>query len=212
MGDIIGREYCLNNPVEIIRLFGVRVFLSVLLCKKKSFLEQVIASHERRGIPMPGFVGKSYKIAAMIEYRVSRIYKKMAEKFKENAEVRDFYTELQREEEEHARLMLLCLYTISLKPSIHYVPSIRDKAIRRVTSYLRNIERSIEGLTLDEALTITEELEKSEINAIFDKLLKQAEGAESLLFLEQLKQVEGHGAAIPRKIKELKGTLAQKAG
>ncbi len=124
MGDIIGREYCLKNPAEIIRLFGVRVFLSILFCSNKSLLQQVIASY------------------------VSHIYKKMSAKFKDNTQVRDFYAELQREEEEHARLMLLCLYTVSLKPSVHYVPSIRDKAIRRVTGYLRDIERSIDGLSL----------------------------------------------------------------
>ena len=207
MGEIIGREYCLHNPMEIIRLFGARVFLGTLLNREKSLLQQVIASHSRRGIPMPGFVGKSYRIAAMIEYRVSRIYKKLALRFRDNAQVRDFYADLQREEEEHARLMLLCLYTVSLKSSVHYVPSIRDKAIRRITGYLRNIERGLGELSLDEALNITEELEKSEINAIFDKLLRQVDGEESLLFLEQLKQVEGHGAAIPRKIRELKGML-----
>lgn len=207
MDDVVGREYCLKNPGEIIRIFGIRVFLGVLLGSKKSLLHRVIASHERRGIPMPGFVGKSYRIATMIEYRASRIYKKMGLKFKDNEQVRDFYTDLQKEEEEHARLMMLCLYTVSLRPSVHYLPSIRDKAIRHVTGYLRNIEKSIEELSLDEALDITEKLEKSEINVIFDKLLKQVDGEESLLFQEQLTQVEGHGAAIPKKIKDLKEKL-----
>lgn len=208
MGEIIGRDYCLKHPGQIIKLFGLGVFLGMLFCGKKTLLQRVTENYRSRGFPMPGHVGNAYRIAAMIEFRVSRVYARLAERFQGQGPVRDFFRELQEEELEHGRLMLLCLYTVGIKPSLQFIPSVRDPKVREITHWLRGIKRTVDDLTLEEALRLTEEIEAGEVNIIFDKLLKQTEEAESRLFQEEMRLLEGHATAVPQKIAELRRTLA----
>ncbi len=81
MAEIIGRDYCLRHPRKIIGLFGLQIFIGMLLSRKKSLLQRVTETYERRGIPMPGSVGNAYRISALIEYRMSRLYSKLALRF-----------------------------------------------------------------------------------------------------------------------------------
>lgn len=207
MGDIIGRDYCLRNPGKIIQLFGLGVFLGVVFSKKKSLLQRVMEAYRDRGIPMPGYVGNAYRIAAMIEFRVAGIYARMAERFRDQGPVRDFFMELKQEETEHGRLMLLCLYTIALKPRLSFVPSVRDPKIREITSWLRGLKRKVDSLSLEEALRLTEEIEAGEVNTIFDNLLKQTEESESRLFRDQMRTLEGHAKTVPLRIAQLRQAL-----
>lgn len=207
MGDIIGRDYCLKNPGKIVKHFGLGVFLGVVFCKKKSLLQRVMETYRSRGIPMPGYVGSAYRISAMIEFRVSRLYAGMAERFRDQKPVRNFFMELHHEEIEHGRLMLLCLYTIALRPHLSFVPSIRDPEIREVTNWLRGLKRKIESLSLEEALQLTEKIEASEVNTIFEKLLKQTNESESRIFRDQMQLLEDHAKTVPLRIIQLRQAL-----
>ena len=75
MSELVGRQYCIENPGTVIRLFGLSVFLGMLFSGKKSLLERAIESYERRGVKMPGPLGESYKLAARIEFRMAKLYK-----------------------------------------------------------------------------------------------------------------------------------------
>ena len=86
METIIGRDYCIRHPGKIIRLFGLDIYLGLLFNKKKSLLERLTDKYSAAGIPMPGSIGNAYKLSALIEFRVARIYERMAEQFK-NVEV-----------------------------------------------------------------------------------------------------------------------------
>ena len=203
MAEIIGRKYCLKHPGKIIKVFGLEVFLGMLF-SKKSLLQRVTEAYEHYGIAMPGAIGNAYKISALIEYRMARLYGKMADRFVDREEVHTFFEELQREEKEHARLMMLCLYSVVLNQHVQFIPSIRDPEISGILRRIKAVERSVDTLTLDEALGLTEELEKGEINTIFDKLLKQTRRSESLIFEEEMQSLENHSRCVPKRIKALR--------
>jgi hypothetical protein len=104
--------------------------------------------------------------------------------------------------------MVLCLYTVDAQTELDYVPSVRDPEMRALLGELRTKALGVWKLSLDEALDLTEKLEASEVNTIFDKLLKQTRNPKSDFFISQLAKVEGHAAAVPKRIKALREQLA----
>lgn len=132
MGDLVGREYCLKHPGQVVQTFGFGTLLGMVVGQRASLLERVTKDYEAHGFALPGTVGRAYRLAAVIERRVARIYGRLAERFAALPPVREFYLELQREEEEHGRLMELCRYTVSLKRPISFVPSTRDPVVRQI--------------------------------------------------------------------------------
>lgn len=204
---IVDREYCLRHPLEIIRLFGLQVFLSTLLSGRKSLLEHVVERYRSDRFPMPGYLGRAYRVSILIEQRMARVYDRMAKRFPTVPEAQALFRELRDEELEHCRLMTLCLYTVRLRPSLQFVPQISERPIRELLRRLRSIDRGIGHLALQEALQITAELESGEINIIFDRLLLQAECPESRLFADRLRQAQEHRESVPRRLAALRATL-----
>ncbi len=153
---------------------------------------------------MPGPVGNAYKLSALIEFRVARVYQRMAEQFKSHAAAHALFTDLHNEEIEHGRLMLLCYYTVELTPSIKFIPNISDPEITNTLHDLKVLEKSIHGFSLEQALDTTNELELGEVNIIFGKLLGQVGQEQSTLFMEHLKKAEGHSKSVPRRIQALR--------
>jgi rubrerythrin len=207
MHTIIDREYVRGHAGEVIREFGLMAYLRALRSPAKGLLEQVAAKYLESGMPMPGRIGNAYRLSAILEWRAARIYGQLARRFDTSPLVHAFFESLRDEEEEHGRIMLLCLYTIDVRTPPEYVPSVRDPEILGLLRELRGIERNCWKLSLDEALALTEQLETSEINLIFDRLLHQARSPQSDFFVAQLVKVEGHAAAVPKRIKALREKL-----
>lgn len=207
MQAVIDRTFCLRHPVKIVRLFGLDVFLGMLLRKDKTLLERISAKYRARRVAMPGDVGNAYKLSALFEFRVAHIYAAMAERFKSVAEARRLFLDLEEEEMEHGRLMLACLFQVAISPNLEFVPSVRDPQIRDSLIELRRIEHEVAGMSLEQALKVTNKLEASEVNVIFGRLLKQVGKAETELFAEQLKGAQSHPESVPRRIAELKERL-----
>lgn len=211
MGGIIGRDYCIRHPRQVIHLFGAGVFLGMLWSDRKSLLERVIAYHRDHGIPLPGEAGRAYRLAALLEFRVARFYHRLAQQFPDQPEVQSLYQELREEELEHGRLMCLCRYTARYHPALEYTPSLRDPEVHEALRRVRALERAVPSLTLHEALAVTEALEQTEINTIFDRLLRQADTRESRLFEAELQATADHATEVPRRIAALRERLAEAA-
>jgi hypothetical protein len=207
MQAVIDRTYCLKNPFKIVRLFGLDVLFGMLLGKDKTLLERITRKYRASGVPMPGSLGNAYKLSILFELRVARIYAAMAERFGCYSEVCALFLELEEEEVEHARIMLACLYQVAISPKANFVPSVRDPAIRESLHRLRETERRVPRMSLEEALRITLELEASEVNIIFGRLLKQVDKAQTRLFAEHLEGAQSHPESVPRRILELKARL-----
>lgn len=207
MQAVIDRAHCLRHPLKIVRLFGLDVFLGMLLRPNKTLLERIAEKYRARRIAMPGSLGNAYKLSALFEFRVAHIYGAMAERFKSVPEANRLFLELMEEEMEHGRLMLACLYQVAVSPDLQFVPSVRDPQIRESLSALRRIEREVQGMSLERALAVTGTLEASEVNTIFGRLLKQVGKAQTELFAEELSGAKSHPESVPRRIKELKERL-----
>jgi hypothetical protein len=204
MPSLIDRDYCVRHPGTIIRLFGIGVFLRMLFGPRRSLLELLAEHYASHGYPLPGRVGDAYRISSLLEFRMARIYRRFAARFRNHPLAYELFEELRQEEQEHGRLMLLCRYTMKHRPDLAFVPSVRDPEIHGMLKELRRIERSSDNLSLAEALDITEQLEKGEVNTIFNRLLKQTEHSESCLFKDKMQQMEGHSTSVPRRLQALR--------
>ncbi|MGE0082336.1 MAG: hypothetical protein AB7U81_13680 [Thiohalomonadaceae bacterium] len=208
MTGLIGRDYCFRHAGSIVRSFGFGVFLGTLASTRKTLLERAVAHYESRGYAFPGHVGRAYRLAALIEARVARIYGRLAERFAGEPEAAALFRELAQEELEHSRLMQLCRFLVVLHPRLEFVPAIRDPQIRAIRAELRALERRIDSMTLDQALDAAVAVEQGEINAVFERLLRQVDSEATRLFEGRLDEVQGHAKSVPRRVALLRRRLA----
>lgn len=208
MHAILDREYCIHNQAQIVKLFGLNIFLKMLFSNKKSLLERLTEKYLSSGIAMPGNVGNAYKLSALIEFRIAKIYESMAERFKDNPLVHDLFVKLSEEELEHGRIMLVCLFKIVLNKDICFTPSVLDPEIRKLLLKLRLIKQQVNDMSVEKALQVTEEIELSEVNIIFGKLLRQVDKPELEPFCKQLESAKNHSESVPLLIIEIKKKLA----
>ena len=110
---------------------------------------------------------------AEIERLVSKIYYRFSHIFLTRPELRDFWWEMAREEEQHACILQACRALIENYEDEALDPNIsRDKALElslRLNSFLAQGSAS---LNVEEAFRIALDIESSEIDAIYSKLLQ----------------------------------------
>ena len=109
---------------------------------------------------------------AEIERLVGKIYFRFSHLFLADERLRDFWWEMAREEEQHACILHACKALID-----HYDDEKLDPAIslekarelkQRLLSYL---DRGVPSISVEEAFRIAVDIESSEIDAIYSKLL-----------------------------------------
>jgi rubrerythrin len=110
---------------------------------------------------------------AEIERLVSKIYYRFSHLFLTRPELRDFWWEMAKEEEQHACILQACRALIENYEDETLDPNIsRDKALElslRLNSFLAQGSAS---LNVEEAFRIALDIESSEIDAIYSKLLQ----------------------------------------
>lgn len=110
---------------------------------------------------------------AEIERLVGKIYYRFSHLFLSRPELRDFWWEMAREEEQHAIILGACKAIIANYEEEALDPTInRDKAEElagRLNSFLA---RGTPSLTIEEAFRIALDIESSEIDVIYGKLLQ----------------------------------------
>lgn len=110
---------------------------------------------------------------AEIERLVSKIYYRFSHLFLFNEELRDFWWEMAGEEEQHADILLACRAVIQNYDDETVDPSItRDNADRLSHDLNAYLAKGTPSLSVDESFKIALEIETSEIDAIYSKLLQ----------------------------------------
>lgn len=110
---------------------------------------------------------------AEIERLVSKIYYRFSHLFLTQPELRDFWWEMAREEEQHASILTACKELItniqdeSLDPMVSSGKA--DELSGRLHSFL---SRGTPSLGVEEAFKIALDIESSEIDVIYSKLLQ----------------------------------------
>jgi hypothetical protein len=108
-----------------------------------------------------------------IERLVSKIYLRFSHLFFHRPALREFWWEMGLEEEQHSSILLACKTLIenyedeALDPSI--TQEIAEELKEKLSAFLR---RGTPSLTVDEAFRIALEIETSEIDVIYGRLLQ----------------------------------------
>ena len=109
---------------------------------------------------------------AEIERLVSKIYFRFSHLFLHHPELRDFWWQMAMEEEQHSAILLACKEMIKNYPDEAVDPSISqekaDQLKAHISAYLR---KGTPSITVEEAFKVALEVESSEIDAIYSKLL-----------------------------------------
>ena len=110
---------------------------------------------------------------AQIERLVARIYFRFSHLFLAMPALRDFWWEMAKEEEQHACILHACGAIIRNYDDEALDPSIsREKAQALTTKLNLFLTKGTRSLTIEEAFRIALDLESSEIDAIYNKLLQ----------------------------------------
>ena len=138
---------------------------------------------------------------AEIERLVSKIYFRFSHLFLHHSELRDFWWEMAVEEEQHASILLACKEMIENYDDEQVDPSItREKADRLKAELEAYLSKGTPSIAIEGAFRIALDIETSEVDAIYSKLL-QLGGTKIALTLQNL----GVPASVQRQ--KLKGAL-----
>lgn len=110
---------------------------------------------------------------AEIERLVAKIYYRFSHLFLTRAELRDFWWEMAREEEQHASILAACREMILNYEDEALDPSISRDMADGLTAKLRGLlDKGTPSLAVEDAFRIALEIESSEIDVIYGKLLQ----------------------------------------
>jgi hypothetical protein len=110
---------------------------------------------------------------AEIERLVSKIYLRFSHLFLHQAEVRDFWWDMGMDEEQHASILIACKDMIQNYDDEKLDPSITGTKADQLKEQLSTfLKKGTPTLTVEEAFRIAVEIETSEIDAIYSKLLQ----------------------------------------
>lgn len=109
---------------------------------------------------------------AEIERLVSKIYFRFSHLFLDHSQLRDFWWEMAKQEEQHAHILLACKEIVGNYKDEHLDPSItREKADELKAQLSVYLTKGAPSMTVDEVFEAAVEIETSEIDAIYSKLL-----------------------------------------
>jgi hypothetical protein len=109
---------------------------------------------------------------AELERLVSKIYFRFSHLFISRPELRDFWWEMGHQEDQHAAILLACKALIQNYDDERLDPMIsEEKATELKTRLLELLERGIAELGVEEAFRIALQIEGSELDTIYSKLL-----------------------------------------
>lgn len=110
---------------------------------------------------------------AEIERLVSKIYYRFSHLFLTRQELRDFWWEMAREEEQHASILGACRDLILNYEDESLDPMISSDSADRVAARLQCLlDQGTPTLAVEDAFRIALEIESSEIDVIYGKLLQ----------------------------------------
>jgi hypothetical protein len=110
---------------------------------------------------------------AGIERLVSKIYYRFSHMFLDLPDVRDFWWEMAREEEQHACILFACKALIENYDDETLDPTISREKAQALENRLNSLlAQGMVSLPVEEAFRMSLEIESSEIDAIYSKLLQ----------------------------------------
>lgn len=123
---------------------------------------------------------------AEIERLVSKVYYRFSHLFLHHPELRDFWWQMALDEERHASILRACKEMIGSHPEKELDPTIGEEKANQLQMQIgAYLGKGTPAITAEEAFRIALEIENSEIDVIYNKLL-QIKGADFSKILESL--------------------------
>jgi hypothetical protein len=136
-----------------------------------------------------------------VERLVGKVYYRFSHLFMDQPELRDFWWEMARQEEQHALILLACKIVIQNYEDEALDPSISRENAERLKDHIRSyLSEGTPAIGVEKAFRIALDIETSEIDVIYGKLV-QLGGPKIAQTLENL----GVPAAVQRQ--KLKAAL-----
>lgn len=167
MFGAIRRRDLIAHPLVTVHCFGWPLFMKALIAgQRTTFLSLLAESQVLRApcVEIPELLGRCVDL----ETRARRVYQLLADRFGDRAAVRQFFTTLARQEQDHSELLELCRQLASREGWLeeHFAPW-RD-AVPQLEGQMDDLEDSLEDLDrLTDALRLVIRLEGSEVNHVF---------------------------------------------
>ncbi len=110
---------------------------------------------------------------AGLERLVSKVYFRFSHLFLHHGELRDFWWQMARDEEQHACILLACKAIVENFQENPVNPEIgKEKAEQLKGQITSCLGKGMPSISLEEAFKIALEIECSELDAIYSELLK----------------------------------------
>ena len=110
---------------------------------------------------------------AGIERLVSKVYFRFSHLFLHHGELRDFWWQMARDEEQHACILLACKAIVENFQENPVNPEIGKEKAEQLKGQINScLGKGMPSISLEEAFKIALEIECSELDAIYSELLK----------------------------------------
>jgi rubrerythrin len=205
-GAICKRDI-LAHPIVTIRCFGWRVFLKALVAgRDQTFLSLL---NETDVLKPAGDVSELVDRCVDLELRAKSIYETYAARFTDHIEAKRFFDSMARQEQGHAELLRVCREAAERQRWNDQLFAPWRDAIPTLEQQMQAMEARIEtNVDLVRALQHVIDIESSEINHIFDAVVK-ATDSEFIRRLQVFRTTEiQHIKFICRAIPQIEPTLA----
>ncbi len=110
---------------------------------------------------------------AGIERLVAKVYFRFSHLFLRHADLREFWWQMAMDEEQHASVLLACKTIIDNIPREPMDPSINQQVADHLETQLQAyLSNGTQSITVEKAFRIALEMETSELDVIYNKLLQ----------------------------------------
>ncbi len=110
---------------------------------------------------------------AGIERLAAKVYFRFSHLFLRHADLREFWWQMAMDEEQHASVLLACKTIIGNIPHEPMDPSINQQTAGHFEAQLQSyLSKGTQSITVENAFKIALEMETSELNVIYNKLLQ----------------------------------------
>lgn len=172
MLGVIRKRDVIAHPVVTIQCFGLRVFLKTLIAGKgETFLSLLMSTDVLDKAPRVE-VPETVDRCVQLELKAMSLYRRLALRFSEDVQARDFFDALSSQELQHAELLDICR---EASERTGWASERFERCAREVPGLERSMdgaESTIEGaISLTDALRLVIEIESSEVNRVFEGIV-----------------------------------------
>jgi hypothetical protein len=177
MLGVICKRDIFAHPVVTIQCFGWKVFFRCLVAGRDETFLGILAKVTLAPMPriaVPELVGRCVEL----ELCAMRLFEGLAARFADLPAVHEFFTTLAQQEKGHSELLDLCRITAERSRWVEEQFAPWRAAIPWLEARMRDLASSVESVQIvPQALKLVTEIESSEVNEVFDGVVRATDSS-----------------------------------